>query len=429
MTNTFALVVTVLAGGYVLLATSGKRGEAVWPLVLFAFMYLLVHFYVPAVKGATDYLRYGIAFETRDFDRAGAYALLFLIVVVSAFELAVRNKPSAPVLFFSSQTKSLFFRVGIVSTAFGAFFAALLILNVFESGGMRAYFSNRIYFSQNLGYASGLALLFPIGALLAFFAIWDGARSKWRAYALFLLLAGYWALFCVSRGTRLQMFLLLGPPLIVWAAAYARRPLSALWRWGLIVLPVAFWASFAASYRRSVLTGAEVTVDTRSITSGLDGAFGNHENLVWLMYESPDPVGGATYVAALTNLIPRAIWPEKPLGGGPTLTNLIFPNSYEIGRFGNSSITPGLVPEAYMNFGPLGALIVAALFGIVLAKISNGLRGSRSMAAVVLYSLALFFLCILSVFSEFLGIFTMWVVMSVPCLAIVIADRRNRLRQ
>lgn len=63
-------------------------------------------------------------------------------------------------------------------------------------------------------------------------------------------------------------------------------------------------------------------------------------------YEFIDLQYGKTYSTALTNIVPRAIWPQKPLTGGDVLTR--FQLDTEEISYSNS---PGAIVEGILNFG------------------------------------------------------------------------------
>ena len=59
---------------------------------------------------------------------------------------------------------------------------------------------------------------------------------------------------------------------------------------------------------------------------------------------------GVTYLSALTNFVPRAIWPEKPPTGGMVLTRDFTGDAWQ----GLSYLSTGIFPEAIINFGIFG---------------------------------------------------------------------------
>ncbi|WP_375239820.1 O-antigen polymerase [Aurantibacter sp.] len=72
---------------------------------------------------------------------------------------------------------------------------------------------------------------------------------------------------------------------------------------------------------------------------------------------------GSTYVSAVTNLIPRKLWPGKPDTGGMVITKDYLNNVYG----GFSYISPGLIPEAIINFG----YFVGFIFSFIIMNLFN----------------------------------------------------------
>jgi oligosaccharide repeat unit polymerase len=153
-----------------------------------------------------------------------------------------------------------------------------------------------------------------------------------------------------------------------------------------------------------------------SIIESFNGAFGNHENIVWLIEHSnkKELYYGATYVAGVTNFVPRSIWPEKPLGAGPKLKNTIYPGSYVVGERGNSSLTTGLFNELQMNFGIIGILVGGLLYGIFLNKIGIlSMQTSNPINFVIIqYTLTIFSSAF--IYAEFLGFLARFIITLIP---------------
>ncbi|MFB9273040.1 O-antigen polymerase [Lutibacter litoralis] len=77
---------------------------------------------------------------------------------------------------------------------------------------------------------------------------------------------------------------------------------------------------------------------------------------------------GLTYLTAVTNLIPRKIWPNKPESGGVIITKKHFGDPFG----GFSNYTTGLIPEAIINFGILGGVLIAPLIlGVLIMFLLN----------------------------------------------------------
>jgi oligosaccharide repeat unit polymerase len=69
---------------------------------------------------------------------------------------------------------------------------------------------------------------------------------------------------------------------------------------------------------------------------------------------------GATYWAGLTLLIPRSLYPDKPLPSTGTFTEAFWPDAW---RATGTTLPAGVFGEGYMNFGIAGALLIAWIAG------------------------------------------------------------------
>tara|TARA_Y100001958_G_scaffold82898_1_gene56135 strand:- start:12599 stop:13804 length:1206 start_codon:yes stop_codon:yes gene_type:complete len=70
------------------------------------------------------------------------------------------------------------------------------------------------------------------------------------------------------------------------------------------------------------------------------------------------PSYGLTYITAITNLVPRMIWPNKPDPGG-----VVFTRDYTRGLYDEfNQYSTGLFPEAMINFGIYGGYVFGVIF-------------------------------------------------------------------
>ncbi len=107
---------------------------------------------------------------------------------------------------------------------------------------------------------------------------------------------------------------------------------------------------------------------------------------------------GATYRSILTWPVPRALWAEKPAGGG----NAWFTETYVPRFYGDERIESSLsfVGESYANFGwagvVLGSLLMGTLVGLLHARLRHarlpGVGGSGDAFSLPLYAAVLGFL-------------------------------------
>ena len=102
----------------------------------------------------------------------------------------------------------------------------------------------------------------------------------------------------------------------------------------------------------------------------------NRVSQIWLfqsVYErTPDPVpywGGETYRPLLTALIPRAIYPDKPL----ERAGWDFGRRYDLlsSSDNRTSVNIPWLTELFVNFGPFGVIAGMAIFGLLLAVLDK----------------------------------------------------------
>ncbi len=94
--------------------------------------------------------------------------------------------------------------------------------------------------------------------------------------------------------------------------------------------------------------------------------------------------GGQTILDAALMIVPRALWPEKPIEvGGQALVNQ-YTGVY---MYGDTSVALGQVLEFYVNFGTVGVIAGFLIFGLLLAlidrKVANSLRMDNYYAAAL----------------------------------------------
>jgi hypothetical protein len=141
---------------------------------------------------------------------------------------------------------------------------------------------------------------------------------------------------------------------------------------------------------------------------------------MWLIENPYTRLRGWTYMAAVTNFVPRVLWSSKPLGGGPALKNMISPGSYVVGEEGNSSLTTGLMTEAMMNFGYVGVPVVTLVFGYLLGLISNRLNATIDPINLVIQAVLVLTFAFITFYSEFLGMIARLALTTLPLVFLAI---------
>ena len=231
-------------------------------------------------------------------------------------------------------------------------------------GGIEGYINvlaMRVIEFQGLGWLTAIIQTFAIVDLV-YFAFVVTRRQPQRAtrvfYSLHLLVFVILALLTGSRGSLLVNFVLM-------AMIHHHLVKQARLRW---LVMVAATALLVASVLEVAREGVSIGDD--GLTTGLSevNAAESNVGLAWTTYgttplelvlDAPyvNKHYGFTYLTWFTNMVPRALWPDKPDSGGVVLTKEYTGDAWG----GSSHLSTGILPEAIINFGQIAGL----LFGIL----------------------------------------------------------------
>jgi len=436
ITEFVLLFIISISLGYVGYRAFVKNDNRFIPLFFLLGTIALVHFYVPVLQSFVEFYRYQSSY--RDDTKVYAYisgaliffAILFFFMLLITYmrrgSVSVLSSPSS--VSQSSKIYWFLLLVGIPSVL-AVFYNLSLIFSV----GIEYYMKNRIFF----GTGSGLQKLAPnflsIGLMMLFSQLVWGKRSfflnkaSWLVFLVgSLLLIAY---FLIS-GSRNSVFLLFLNYIMCYLFLADRRSNQLS---NILICSVAglFLFSYLGYERKDVL-GYELEYKSSAemLVEGVNGAFGNHENLLWLIeHDFNDYQYGGTYYAGFMNFVPRTLWEKKPVGGGPILVNQIYPGSYTVGEKSLSSLTPGAITEGYLNFGELFAPFVVLFYSLFLTLQVWSIRYIRNPISLAFYSYFVSITNVSLIYGEFLGVFTRGALVLVGSwLLIYIINRLGRKR-
>lgn len=267
------------------------------------------------------------------------------------------------------------------------------------TGGMASLvrvIAHRVVEWQGLGpLIMVIKLMAPIN--LVYFALGFAYRKRhnaiwWLLYDLHLALFGIIALLQGSRGFILLHFVSMG---VIYH--YLRRPVKL--RYALVAGGVLLGiAGFLGTVRNNLtrLETIESLADMQGDTLNLKMfSYGTNPLNVVFSRDFEDTQYGKTFLAAITNFVPRKLWADKFDNGRVVLTRFAQGHDYA----GTSNMSTGIVVENIINFGyPLGILCAfIALVGVIPAVIMfyvyslrciNRSIGLRRVCSVILYAYA-----------------------------------------
>lgn len=405
-----------------------KKAIVFDPFVFFSLCWLFLYNLVPLLMVSTNSFYYEDSYS--DYS-----------IVVSKIQLAVYY--FSFVIFylllrsvFKFQEKNSFLRLKKINFTESFFLKTynilILIVSIFFlkyifSFGIGTYFQNRIIINKGLGAVSLIIFSSNILILCLFLNNYTKKTktilSSLKKIGVYLVIALYTSIY-LFIGSRLSVLLLILQ--IVFAFVYLKPKIERKFvvRVAILSFTLVTMLSFFGFMRVRVkwkdanLYAEFAKVYSEKITENIVANFGKYENLLWLNDNSEkwNLMYGKTFMAGFTNTVPRKIWKNKPLGGGPALRNWIKPGTYDLNSKDARNITSyttGLPTESYMNFHILGFIIIPFIFALLISLLKifqNRLNGNIIQLSIYIYLLVS--ISFVFQYGEFLGVFsrTMFVV-------------------
>lgn len=419
------IVATYLSGALLFfgmgwaVANKHLASNLVNPIVAFCIIYGLGYFIFPAWAVATDtYLWEAGGYAEETMILAWPGFVLFGLATVLTFRGLGGNgyyRRYRGILYNASEWRGLdrsavvVFGIVLLGPAIVAMFWLWQRIGRY---GYSAYMADRIIINSGSGFVLTTlqwALLF-----LIYFYAYHLARGRYGSVPLrklgLLLLLGIAAAPGLLRGSRSGvliplLFLFVSYTLLSGRGRMSTRRVVTV---SAVIAVLVLVGILLNPIRRQVSRGEEIRfemVETTDVSRGLMATYGGYERVWWLMENltPADRLNGKTFIAAAVGFVPRRLWAEKPLGGGPHFRNMMHPGSYDLQRGRNiSSYTTGLPTEAYMNFGYLGLLAVGVGYGVIIwgiAFIGGYVRGPAGFTLWLMTA----YIVLLMGFGEFFG--------------------------
>ncbi|MCX2758276.1 O-antigen ligase [Vibrio sp. Sgm 22] len=422
MAGILALIVAFLYVKFIL-GIDGVNGikRIFYPADFFALFYVLFFLLPYGVfwffRDALSYRYVTEAYSDTTWVLSLIYSLLFVTLTYSISRVTYNRSDfiySLSRLSYNSDSgffyKVLFIFLPLISIAF--------CLYNFGGANYQDYSINRTKERSGLGY-----ILMPIywggvGIVVYWMRyIFDKKYNVFRVLSLLALVAGYTA-FNLYMGSKSKGLVVLVWIVLCWFLLYSSKKaikIKSIVLISIFIFSIGYVGLKFGDIREVLTKDIEVSsVESRTEIGSLFSkfnAFGSIENTMWLIEnkESQDITLGSTFYTVAVGWVPRSVWPEKPVGGGPTLRNLIHPGSYDIvNGFQLSSYSPGIISESYINFGFFGFIIVGVPFGIFLsffAKLLSFIRKDYSLVTWVVCLYAIGYMMTGEVFGTFARIF------------------------
>ncbi len=412
------IIELLLAAFYLVRKQDNNRFDDIYKSTdIFLIFFILIHVFMPLLQELVDFFRYQEGYHIQTSlvtNIAAIVSLLTILILVDITRLKNYKqnnlKDTREIRPYSLGLVSVFALVGLV--------ASITNFKNILSFGWARYFADRIAF----GEGKGILLLFAhhiYMIALFLFIRWYKKRTK-RLLFLYSAFTIWVLAYYTVTGNRNSIFIYLISLIILWFIL-SRKPIQLKPFRLFITSTILVFAFIIGGMMRE---GTDDNLDTsRAIIWGLNGAFGNHENVQWLYEHNYKLLLGETYVAGFLNFIPRKFWKNKPFGAGPKLKNMIHPGTYIYGTPGNSSLTTGLVTEAIMNFGFIFYIIPIIIWAFLLSGIFYLSRFIRTDLDILIYVYTFVFFSFIIIYAEFMGFLSRYLFLIFPYFVISILDR------
>lgn len=389
------------------------------PIVLFGITYSVIYFIFPSIQFIKQDFRYESQYSMTTLIVSLIYFISLGIIVVVSYKIfggknAFAKKKNNPIYWTILNTRIL-----IISALFllGPF---LLSLESKMKSNTKYGYSIAIADRSNLGSGRGYKDA-PLAWLAVFLCLFFsenikeytvGRRiKKSNIFLLFLLVIASPISGAIqgSRSQTLIIYIWLG--IIYYFLKNTKFSKSKILGLALIIIIILGIGTIFGDIRESIMSdvgnaGVIAKSETKINIKGLSILLGNAENLFWLIEnnEKWDLLYGKSYLTAIVGFVPRSIWINKPVGGGPFLRNMIYPGTYSLfNQINNTSYTTGLPVEAMMNYGFIGIVIIGIIYGYALALISKMSNRINNSIHFIIWFIFLFSLTCTFIIGEFFG--------------------------
>lgn len=287
---------------------------------------------------------------------------------------------------------------------------------------------NSIATSDIADYSSGgiWRSLVELAYVVSLCALLNAGRPsvRTRNLILFLVAAALWLSFCFLSDQRgLMMF-----SVVTYLLSYGRFVGAVPKRVVIVIGLILVSAIIGKSIMRLQAETGEAQEDVAAVAANFIGQNlvenGKTVSIIKAVPDTLDFQFGKTYLDSILILVPRALFPEKTT---VNLDTVIGNKVFECDAFGACGVPPGMIAESYLNFGPLGVIVCAVLFGTLVGKVDAHFRRVGKGGLFDLFFLYSFIYCGMAILgSGVSGVITQVVTQSGELLLIWLVAGRAR---
>lgn len=371
----------------------GTRTDWLSPVPIFVSIVLL-----GVLMPASSFLNYDDSFskvwpfEFYEKNRTVLQAVFIYAGVTFAFFFGYRlaKSKTAPVNNTKIDDNTFISRAtAMASIGFVTFF-----IIVYSIGGFSAILSGAS--DRTRAFAGLQGLFLALNVLISVSIVWYirilNDRRSFSEKTLFLIYTTISLGIIALQGQKSTLFIMIAAMAVIYNCRFKKIRLQTIIA-GVVVLFILLMVYHIYKQEYLVL-GRVVSISGGAqfwssvydfLNSQIFGNFMQLQTMAVLIEGTPLPLNyqyGYTYWAGLLMLVPRSIFPDKPLPSTGIFTEAFWPAAWrELG----TTLPPGLFGEAYMNFGVVGAISSGLIFGYFMGRFHANYEHNKNSDIVLVY--------------------------------------------
>ena len=262
------------------------------------------------------------------------------------------------------------------------------ILVMFQSGMSVSYLFSLGLRGEYVVSEERTVLLFLSNFGTSLVTCWIYLLFNARSRLLKVILTLLTALYMFARMSRwLLLVVLVAPVVYYFSMTHERLSKRVVLRLFLVFIAIAAWMQlYRYGFRRGTADSLTLTWSFETLMGPFRSDFTTYKAVYGMVQEIPANhgyyLGRSTFLNFFTMMIPRAIWPGKPLKAPVNEIVSLAVN--------DSAAAAGMafynVGEYYADFGPLGAFVLMSVFGYVLGRFLEPKRNSSNINDLLAFS-------------------------------------------
>ncbi len=414
------------------------------PLIFFILGSSFIYLVIPLLMYLNNWSWHHVVYSEFSYIKANIYVFLYISLVILIYLLLNNLLYGKDYYFNITKFKALSknqYILLIILILTPALLDTLYLLKYIFSFEFSYYLKNRIILRKGMGLIILISYMGTLIVPLVFANILVKYKNRTKIellkslvfFTIFIFLPFIIAYIVMSN--RLTALILLVLLLMIYIIIMEKKFTTYFYIKSLIgIFILVIFFSFLGYFRSIHGNISQINISVffklfnYRLEHALVGNFGNFEHLVWLIeHDTWQQLYGESYLAGFLNILPRSLFENKLLGGGPHLKNIIMPGSYNLSGENITSYTTGIIVESYMNFKLLGLFILPFFHSIllILLKRMTMIIGDN-IILLVLYLYLLFSITFLLMFGEFLGIYTRTLIISIPFIIFYFYSKKEK---